>query len=196
MTSSRLQYQQSPNGADFTALPPDLPVPADDGRARHLMGIKLPDLSLPSSHNTRVTVGGQRGKIVLYCFPMIGTPGVELPHGWNEEPGARGCTVQSLVYSQNILQLNELGTTVFGVSNQSPQDQAAAAVRLALRQVLLSDVRGKLQAALKLPTFELMGRRYLRRLTIGAVDGKIERVWYPVYPPGRDVEDVRRWLVQ
>lgn len=34
---------------DFTKLPPDLPVPEDDGAADHLPGLALPEVDLPSA---------------------------------------------------------------------------------------------------------------------------------------------------
>ena len=35
--------------SDVYTLPPDLPVPEDDGAADHLVGLDLPDLTLESS---------------------------------------------------------------------------------------------------------------------------------------------------
>lgn len=178
---------------DLSQLPPDLPVPEDDGAADHLAGRSLPDLALPASDGSEVNLGDLDGALVLYVFPMMGKPGVELPEGWNETPGARGCTVQSLAYSKGLRDLDRLGLRVFGLSVQSPADLQEASERLGLGQVLLSDAGGALQEALELPSFELAGGHYLRRLTIGARDGTIERVWYPVFPPGSDVEQVAAW---
>jgi peroxiredoxin len=175
------------------ALPPNLPVPKDDGAADHLQGMNMPAVALPSSLGRQVALDRLRGTLVLYVFPMIGRPDRPLPNGWDEKPGARGCTVQSLAYSQALRELTDLGIQAFGVSVQGPAEQRDAVDRLGLRQPLLSDQAGALREALELPTFELEGKTFLRRLTIVVASGTIERVWYPVFPPGRDVEEVRRW---
>lgn len=178
---------------DLTALPSNLPVPGDDGAANHLQGIELPGLALPATDGSSVDLSKLEGRTILYVFPMMGRPGVALPEGWNELPGARGCTVQSLTYSKNLSDLEEMGVRVFGMSRQDIGDLQEAKERLGLKQTLLSDEAGRAQEALRLPTFEIEGNTYLRRLTLGLVDGKVERIWYPVFPPGQDVDEVRVW---
>ncbi len=41
-------------GFDPTLLPDDLPVPADDGAADHLIAVVLPDVSLPATNGETV----------------------------------------------------------------------------------------------------------------------------------------------
>src|SRR5437660_2518219 len=75
-------------------LPPNLPVPEDDGAADHLLDLELPDLVLESSQGG-VNV---REVDVLYVYPRAGRPGRDLLPGWDETPGARGCTPQSCAF--------------------------------------------------------------------------------------------------
>ncbi|MFT4049685.1 MAG: peroxiredoxin [Solirubrobacterales bacterium] len=173
---------------EFSSLPEGLPEPVDDGACDHLAGVIWPEVALPSSNGALETVDPALS--VVYVFPMMGRPGVELPEGWDATPGARGCTVQSLAYAGVDFGGN---VRAYGISSQPPDQLAEAAGRLGLPQVLLSDEGGELKDALALPEFELGGRRYLRRVTIGIRAGVIDRVWYPVFPPGSEVESVATW---
>jgi hypothetical protein len=44
-----MSAREAPGAHDPTVLPLDLPVPQDDGGARHLPGTSLPDLTLPAT---------------------------------------------------------------------------------------------------------------------------------------------------
>lgn len=59
---------------------------------------------------------------------------------------------------------------------------------------LLSDERFALIHALRLPSFELGGMRFVQRTTLILHDGTIEKVFYPVFPPDRNAADVVAWL--
>jgi len=79
--------------SNLNALPPNLPRPKDDGGAKHLRGMAVPDLELPSTSNRQVNLSKiSAPRIVVYCYPMTGQPGKPLPAGWDDIPGARGCT--------------------------------------------------------------------------------------------------------
>ncbi|TAM88247.1 peroxiredoxin, partial [bacterium] len=134
-------------------------------------------------------------RTVFYLYPATGVPGIPLPDGWDGIPGARGCTPQSCAFRDHAAQLHELGATIFGVSRQSTETQAEAAQRLRLPFPLLSDAAGALTEALRLPTFAIGETRYLKRLTLIVRNGVIEHVFYPVFPPDRNAEDVVAWLV-
>jgi peroxiredoxin len=181
---------------DYHALPPDLPVPEDDGAADHLPGVRLPTLAL------RATTGGEidlahaaaAGTLVLYVYPRTGTPGRPSPDGWDAIPGARGCTPQSCAFRDHHAELRALGADVLGLSAQSHGEQAAFAAREHLPFALLSDPALELAAALRLPTFEAGGMRLYKRITLVAEDGAIAKVFYPVFPPDRNAADVLAWL--
>jgi peroxiredoxin len=169
-------------------LPTDLPVPQDDGAARHLPGMRLPAVSLPATTGGTVRLDTIRDA-VIFCYPRTGKPGTEPPGGeaaWNAIPGARGCTPQVCAYRDHANEIRAAGYAVFGVSTQSPADQREAAERLGLSYPLLSDEKLELASALSLPTFKVQGETLLRRLTMIVRDGRIADVRYPVFPPDTD----------
>ena len=175
-------------------LPEGLPVPDDDGAADHLTGKRLPSVALRSTAGNVVDLSALAGVSVAYCFPLMGLPDGEMPQGWDEIPGARGCTPQSCAFRDHHAELRALGARVFGISAQKSTFQREIAERLHLPFELLSDEDLVLAEALSLPTFEVDGLRLLRRLTLILADGRIQKVFYPVFPPDKNAEDVVRWL--
>jgi peroxiredoxin len=182
--------------SDYTTLPPDLPVPEDDGAADHLPGAELPDLSLPSTAGTDVNLreAAAEGTLVLYVYPRTGKPGEPLPPGWDDIPGARGCTPQACSFRDSHGELERLGARVYGLSAQSLADQHEFGARVDLPYALISDPELELAAALRLPTFEVEGLRLYKRITLIARRGRIEHVFYPVFPPDRNAADVIDWI--
>jgi len=178
----------------LTTLPTDLPVPQDDGAAAHLSGMTMPDLTLPATDGTQVNLARLPGRHVIYIYPMTGRPDRALPDGWNEIPGARGCTPQSCSFRDHYAELQALNTSVFGLSTQSTDYQQEARERLHLPFQLLSDEGLQLKAALGLPTFEVDGMKLYKRLTLVVDSGKIVKVFYPVFPPDRSGEETVGWL--
>lgn len=175
-------------------LPAHLPVPEDDGAARHLPGLRLPDLSLPSTSGGAVLLSNLRSRTVLYVYPMTGRPGVPLPDGWDLIPGARGCTPEACAFRDHHAELQAAGADVYGISSQTTEYQREAVSRLHLPFPLLSDERLELAAALRLPTFEAQGRRLFKRLTLVVSAGMIEHVFYPIFPPDEHAGQVLAWL--
>lgn len=176
-------------------LPPDLPVPQNDGACAHVRGLRLPALALQSTAGGAVDLSSMRGTVVVYCYPRTGRPGQELPTGWNAIPGARGCTPQSCAFRDHYTQLKNLGAAeVYGLSTQDTAYQREAVERLHLPFALLSDEKLAFAGALALPTFEVDGMRLVKRLTLIVRDGVVEHVFYPVFPPDRSAEEVARWL--
>jgi peroxiredoxin len=180
---------------DPYVLPPDLPEPVDDGAADHLEGAALPPLSLPATSGAQIGLAtAAHGTLVLYCYPRTGRPGEPEPPGWDQIPGARGCTPQSCAFRDHFKELEALGATVLGLSAQSLADQIEFAHRVELPYGLLSDTGLTLAEALQLPTFEIAGKRLYRRLTLIARRREIAKVFYPVFPPDRNAADVVAWL--
>jgi peroxiredoxin len=176
-------------------LPADLPAPQDDGAARHLTGMMLPDVALPATDGSMVNLSKLGGRTVVYAYPRTGRPGQALPEGWDAIPGARGCTPQSCAFRDHHAELKALGVArVFGLSTQDSDYQREAVERLHLPFAILSDAEMKLQRALKLPTFTTSGWILLRRLTLVIDDGVITKVFYPVFPPDRSAQEVIAWL--
>lgn len=184
----------TPPSSDFP-LPANLPAPLDDGAARHLLGMAMPKLSLLSTAGNWVDLSQLKSpRTVLYCYPMTGVPGKALPDGWDAIPGARGCTPQACGFRDHWRDLSALNAFVFGVSVQATEYQAELARRLHLPFEILSDAQYKLCDALRLPTFEVDGLRLLKRLTLVVSQGRIEQVFYPVFPPNESAGEVIRSL--
>ena len=177
-------------------LPENLPVPIDDGACRHLTGLHLPSVALLSTLGRMVDLASLSGWVVVYCYPRTGQPDIDPPQGWNEIPGARGCTPQSCAFRDHYRELQMLGAQVFGLSAQDTYYQREAVQRLHLPFELLSDERLEFANLLQLPTFEIAGLTLIKRLTLIMDDGKIEKVLYPVFPPDKNAEDVINWLSQ
>ena len=175
-------------------LPNDLPVPTDDGAADHLQGMRLPPVALSSTAGETVDLSALPGRTIVYCYPMTGRPGGDLPQGWDEIPGARGCTPQSCSFRDHHVELQGLGVRVFGLNTQDTEYQSEAAGRLRLPFALLSDAELVFAGALGLPTFEVEGTVLLKRLTLVIEGGRIEKVFYPVFPPDKSAAQVVEWL--
>jgi peroxiredoxin len=176
-------------------LPDDLPVPVDDGAARHLAGMALPDVTLIATDGARVSLSRLAGRTVVYIYPRTGRPGQALPTGWNAIPGARGCTPQSCSFRDHFDELRALGVRqLYGLSTQDSDYQREAVERLHLPFAILSDVDFALQRALNLPTFEVDRMTLLKRMALVIDDGTIAKVFYPVFPPDRSAAEVVAWL--
>jgi peroxiredoxin len=180
---------------DYSQLPPDLPVPEDDGAADHLPGMALPALILDSTQEGSADLANLgAGLLVAYVYPRTGTPGEPSPTGWDDIPGARGCTPQSCAYRDALAEFEALGASVVGISAQTPDEQAGFAAREHIPFPLLSDPDLHLAQELRLPTFEVEGMTLYKRLTLVAEEGTVVKVFYPVFPPDRNASEVLAWL--
>ncbi len=176
-------------------LPDNLPVPQDDGGARHLTGMRLPGLALPSTGGATVNLSKLKGRTVVYVYPRSGRPGQALPTGWDAIPGARGCTPQSCGFRDHFAELRRLGVAaLYGLSTQDTAYQLELAERLHLPFPILSDDALKLTRALNLPTFSVDGMTLIKRMAWVIDDGMIAHVFYPVFPPDKSAETVVAWL--
>jgi peroxiredoxin len=180
---------------DPTNLPSGLPVPKDDGAARHLTGMRLPSVALSATDGRTVALSELPRRTVIYIYPRTGEPGVPPLDGWEAIPGARGCTPQSCAFRDHFGELKEAGVdAVFGLSTQDTAYQREAVERLHLPFPILSDSAFALTKALGLPTFVAAGMTLLKRMTWVVEDGVIRKVFYPVFPPDKNAEEVLAWL--
>jgi peroxiredoxin len=186
---------EAPGTHNPQVLPSDIPVPQDDGAARHLSRAKLPDLALPATDGAAVSLGKLGGRTVIYIYPRTGVPGVDPPAGWDAIPGARGCTPQSCSFRDHFAELKSLGVArVFGLSTQDTAYQQEAVKRLHLPFPILSDEKLALTKALKLPTFSAAGMTLLKRMALVIDDGIITKAFYPVFPPDQSAAQVIAWI--
>lgn len=180
-------------------LPPGLPIPKEDGACDHLPGLEMPSIELPSTGNRDVDVA-KASRAVFFFFPAAGRPGVPDPKGWNQIPGARGCTPQACGYRDFYSEFRKFGYEVFGVSAQRHEDLVEISQRNQLPYELLSDSDLRLAKALRLPLFRvesvtpLVPPICIKRLTLVVMSGRIERVFYPVFPPDRNANMVLEYL--
>jgi peroxiredoxin len=180
------------NNVDWSRIP----APTDDGAARHLAGMQMPDIVLPATDGTSVSLARLAGLTIVYAYPRTGKPGEISPvEDWDMIPGARGCTPQSCAFRDHYAELRAAGAaSVFGLSTQDTAYQREMAARLHLPFPVLSDERLELAKALHLPTMEVGGMVLLKRLAMVIEDGRIVQVFYPVFPPDRNAADVLEWL--
>jgi peroxiredoxin len=175
----------------FPPLSPDIPIPVDDGAAAHLLGMRLPSLSLPSTSGVLVDLASLTGRTVLFAYPRTGRPGEPpLSANWDMIPGARGCNRQACAFRDLHAAFAAVGARVLGISTQSSEYQRGDVAQMHLPFTLLSDAELRLASAARLPTLAVAGLTLLRRLTLVIEDGLVQRVFYPVFPPDRATDDV------
>ena len=154
--------------------------------------MKLPDLALPATdgaHGQSVEAQGPHAWSMSIRAPAC--PASMLPPGWDDIPGARGCTPQSCGFRDHFGELKRLGVAqLYGLSTQDTAYQQEAATRLHLPFAILSDEKLALTKALKLPTFTTSGMTLLKRMALVIDDGKITKAFYPVFPPDKNAEEV------
>lgn len=176
-------------------LPKNLPVPVDDGACNHLQGLAVPSIALRSTKGRMVDLAHAGfPRTVVYAYPRTGEPDKDPPPGWNEIPGARGCTPETCAFRDHYKEVKALGAEVFGLSSQTSAYQQEMVHRLHVPFEVLSDADLKLTRALRLPTFSIAGMTLIKRLTLVIRDGKIEKVFYPVFPPDKHADEVKAWL--
>lgn len=181
---------------DLNELPDDLPVPVDDGAADHLPGTSMPALAVIATNGETVKLDQLGpGRSVLYFYPLTGRPGVDLPHGWDNIPGARGCTTEACDFRDHHADLVAAGAeTIYGVSSQDTDYQHELVDRLKVPFSMLADPDFTIASALELPTFTAGGQRLYSRLTLIVDNGRIEHVFYPIFPPNQHAQQILTWL--
>lgn len=188
-------------------LPPDLPVPVDDGAAAHLTGALLPAIALPSTHGGAVDLSAL-DRAVVFMYPRTGVPGEPTGDAWDAIPGARGCTPQCCGFRDLKGEFDRLGVAVVALSTQTTAYQQAFADRMHFPFAMLSDAELRLTRAMRLPTFEYDEAAFgtsrewgiggattlIKRMAWYVERGRIVKVWYPVFPPDRNAEEVVGWV--
>jgi peroxiredoxin len=176
-------------------LIPDLTRAIDDGAAAHLKGLAMPRILLPSTFGGFFDLSHLTApRTVIYCFPMTSVPGKSLPEGWDSIPGASDGLGRTCGFQERYGELLGLKSEVFGLSTQTTEYQGEMAEKLHLPFEILSDAKFRFCDALRLPTFEVTGMRFLKHLTLVIRGAQIEHVFYPVFAPDQSADQVVQWL--
>lgn len=190
-------------------LPPDLPVPTDDGACLHLRGCAMPSISVSSTGGARIDLSRLTSPAVVFLYPRTGVPGQPPSLGfsgetWESIAGARGCTPQSCGFRDLYAEFASLGTVVYGLATNTTEHQLEFKGRNHVPFDFLSDSDLRLTRTLRLPTFEFPvesgGPTTLLRRAAWFIEPdsagtpRIRRVFYPVFPPDRNAEVVLAWL--
>ena len=179
----------------LNSIPNNLPVPKDDGLCKHLLGMEIPEISLLTSNGDYIKLRRKESfRIVMYFYPMTGRPDKPLPKNWNNIPGARGCTPENCSFRDNYDELVKLNALPIGITSQSIEDIKEMARRLKINFDILSDYNLSFAKSLKLPTFSVDSAVYIKRLTLIVDNYKIVKVFYPVFPSDKHINDVLNWL--
>ena len=180
---------------NLSELPENLPTPKNDGACDHLLGKTTPNILLASTSGDSLDVCTIEIKFVtVYFFPMMSVPGKRLPTGWNNVPGARGCTPQNITINEHVDDLLKYGATPIGISTQPIVELSKLSESMEFSQTLLSDINLKFNEKLNIPTFQVENKTMYKRLTLILNESKIIKVFYPVFPPDKHVFEILEWL--
>ena len=66
--------------------------------------------------------------------------------------------------------------------------------RLSIQHDILSDYGLIFTKALKLPTFSIDDKIFIKRITLIVDNAKIVKVFYPIFPPDKHIYEILDWL--
>jgi DNA-binding transcriptional MerR regulator/peroxiredoxin len=163
-----------------------------------LVGTHMPSLHFYGSDGRPLDLGALgSGRTVIFIYPLTGRPGVDLPNGLSEIPGAQGSTEQASWFRDHHSELLRAGAArIYGLSAQSTGYQRELVHRLRLPYPLVPDPHLSLAAAIGLPTFTAGDMTLYLRLTLIVLDDVIEHVFHPIAEPASHALEVMRWLVR
>ena len=148
---------------NLSILPSDLPVPKDDGACKHLFNKTIPNVSLVNHNGNLLQLNrNDTFRIVLYCFPMTGHPEKPLPPGWDNIPGARGCTPETCSFRDHYDDLIKLNAIPIGLSTQSVVDLEEMTIRLKIPYDVVSDADLIFTNLMNLPIFKINEKVYIK----------------------------------
>ncbi len=173
------------------------PIPENDGASKHLEKSSIPSISLPNQEGNFLRLDrADTFRMILYFFPMTGRPDMPLPENWNSIPGASGCTLETCNFRDNYDDFVGLNAVPIGICSQTVEYNKEMTTRLGIPFDVLSDAKLELKNALNLPTFSIKNKIYLKRLTLIVEKKIVKKVFYPIYPVDKHIDDIIRWLKQ
>jgi peroxiredoxin/GNAT superfamily N-acetyltransferase len=180
---------------DLFSLPLNLPVPQDDGQCDHLTGTKIANVSLQSTAGRWLDLKLLTAvPTIVFFYPRTGEAHINTPDGWDDVPGARGCTPQSCGFRDLSDEFKKLGFQVFGLSTQTTNYQQEFAARMHIPFEILSDSELLLTKAMTLPTFKFNNETLIKRMAWVLNEGRILKVFYPVFPSNENASTVLDWI--
>jgi len=180
---------------NFTRLPNDLPRPNNDGACDHLLGTTIPSMMFSSTHKDSLDVCTiDTNFVILYFFPMMAISEKNLPVGWNDIAGARGCTPQNVTINEHNDDLLKFDATPIGISTQSIEELSQISSMRGFSQIILSDNCLKFKEKLNIPTFQVENQIFYKRLTLILKKSKIVKIFYPVFPPDKHIFEILKWI--
>ena len=180
---------------NLSHLPPNLPIPDDDGGCKHLLHQSIADISLLNQDGNFLKLNrNDTFRIVLYCYPMTGNPWKPLPTDWDKIPGARGCTPQTCSFRDHYDDFIKYNSIPIGLSTQTISDIKEMTQRLVIPYDVVSDSELKFSRTMSLPTFKINNNVFVKRLTLIIDASIIKKVFYPIFPPDLHIKEVLDWL--
>ena len=176
---------------DYTKFP----IPKDDGKASHLFNIHLPPIALKNQHGNLLNLKrSDTFRLIIYFYPMTGNPNKILPQNWDQIPGATGCTSETCTFRDNYEELIKLNAIPIGISTQSVEDLQEMTNRLLIPYDVLSDSEYFLMNELSIPNFKNKNKIYFKRITLIVEKNIVKKVFYPIFPPNKHINEVLQWL--
>ena len=170
-------------------------ISKDKEVVKHLKNKSFPNISLPNQEGNLLRLHRiDTFRMVLYFFSMTGRPDRPLPNNWNNIPGAKGCTYETCLFRDNYDQIISFNAVPIGISTQSVDDNKEMTSRLKIPFDVLSDEKLELCNELKIPTFSLDSKIFLKRLTLIIEKNIIKQVFYPINRVDKHIEEILKWL--
>ena len=170
-------------------------IPENEDDINTLKNKNFPNISLPNQDGNLLNLYRlDTFRMVLYFYPMTGRPDRPLPNNWNNIPGAKGCTIQTCSFRDNYDELISLNAVPIGISTQDVDHNKEMTSRLKIPYDVLSDEKLELSNELKIPTFLVDSKIFLRRITLIVEKKIIKKVFYPIYSLDKHIEAVLEWL--
>jgi peroxiredoxin len=156
---------------------------------RDLIGQHIPAVSLQDRNGDpvnleRITIGW----VVYYFYPGTVDPPADGRDGPAED------ALQHRAFGAHEDAFAERRVRVIGVSSQLQQEQLDTVFTNRIGHSMLIDPDLILGRKLELPTFDLGGRQWYRRLTLVTRERKIRQVFYPVASGARNPQQILAWL--
>lgn len=126
-----------------------------------------PDLSLPATGNTSISLAAQRGKtLVVYFYPKDNTP---------------GCTTEGIDFARLYPEFLAAGAEIFGVSRDSVKSHEGFSCKHGFPFALISDPEEKLCEAFGVMKLKNMYGKQVRGVErstfVFDAEGRLVREW-------------------